>query len=202
MMTGGSRGHAILVRRLAAALESARQQPMDHPDVRFRGGCRALDRSLSRRRGDVAGGRFKDLTATAPVLIAEVISPSSAKDDLGAKAEEYLRLPSLSAYLVLAQDASTARVGARRRGFSPEPKSSTGTMPSSKSVRSASTCCLRKSTLVSSTNSPGRRTFVPFTGHRAHLGRASEPTITSPSPRRRARPRRAAQAGGGTVPAV
>jgi Uma2 family endonuclease len=72
---------------------------------------------------DVAGGRFKDLTATAPVLIAEVISPSSAKDDLGAKADEYLRLPSLSAYLVLAQEAAKARVWVRGAGgFSPEPR--------------------------------------------------------------------------------
>jgi Uma2 family endonuclease len=72
---------------------------------------------------DAAGGPFKDLTATAPALIAEVISPSSAKDDLGAKADEYLRLPSLSAYLVLAQDEAKARVWVRGAGgFSPEPR--------------------------------------------------------------------------------
>ena len=72
---------------------------------------------------DVAGGRFKDLTATAPVLIAEVVSPSSEKEDLGAKAEEYVRLPSLSAYLVLAQDAPKTRVWLRgTRGFPRKPK--------------------------------------------------------------------------------
>jgi Uma2 family endonuclease len=122
MMTGGSRGHAILVRRLAAALEkqldSARwtvltsdfgvdvePSTIRYPDVVV----------------DAAGGRLKDLTATAPVVIAEVISPSSAKDDLGAKAQEYLRLSSLSAYLVLAQDEPRARV-CGPAGFSPEPK--------------------------------------------------------------------------------
>jgi Uma2 family endonuclease len=72
---------------------------------------------------DVAGGRSKDLTATAPTLIAEVLSPSSAKDDLGPKADEYVRLPSLSAYLVLAEDEPTARIWVRgAAGFSPEPK--------------------------------------------------------------------------------
>jgi len=72
---------------------------------------------------DVAGGRLKDLTATAPAMIAEVISPSSAKDDLCVKANEYVQLPSLSAYLVLAPDEPKARVwllGAG--GFSPKPK--------------------------------------------------------------------------------
>jgi Uma2 family endonuclease len=68
---------------------------------------------------DVAGGRSNDLTATAPALIAEVISPSSAKDDLGAKAAEYVRLPSLAAYVVLAQDPPKAWVWTRgAEGFS------------------------------------------------------------------------------------
>ena len=124
VMTGGSRGHAILVRRLAAALEKRLEgnrwtvltsdfgvdvgpSTVRYPDVVV----------------DVAGGRFKDLTATAPVLIAEVISPSSAKDDLGATADEYLRLPSLLGYLVLAQEAAKTRVWVRGAGgFSPEPK--------------------------------------------------------------------------------
>jgi Uma2 family endonuclease len=123
MMTGGSRGHAILVRRLAAALErrldgsrwtvltsdfgvDVGPATVRYPDVVI----------------DVAGGQLKDLTATAPALIAEIISPSSAQDDLGAKADEYLRLPSLSAYLVLAQDEAKARAWVRDAGgFSPGP---------------------------------------------------------------------------------
>jgi hypothetical protein len=71
MITGGSRGHAILVRRLAAAMEKRLDgnrwtvltsdfgvdlgpTTVRYPDVVV----------------DVAGGRFKDLTATAPTLIA------------------------------------------------------------------------------------------------------------------------------------
>jgi Putative restriction endonuclease len=42
----------------------------------------------------VASGLLKDLTATAPVLVAEVLSPSSATYDLGDKAAEYLKLTS------------------------------------------------------------------------------------------------------------
>ncbi len=124
MMTGGLRGHAILVRRLAAVLE----KQLDSTSWTVLTLDFGVDVGPSTVRFpdvvvDVAGGRFKDLTATAPVLIAEVISPSSAKDDLGAKAEEYLRLGSLSAYLVLAQDEPRARVWERgTAGFSLEPE--------------------------------------------------------------------------------
>src|SRR3984893_13336461 len=124
VMTGGSRGHAILVRRLAAALEKR----LDSTRWTVLTSDFGVDVGPSTVRYpdvvvDAAGGRFKDLTATAPVLIAEVISPSSAKDDLGAKAEEYLRLSSLSAYLVLAQDEAKARAWVRGTGgFSAEPR--------------------------------------------------------------------------------
>jgi Uma2 family endonuclease len=124
MMTGGSRGHAILVRRLAAALEKR----LDGNRWTVLTSDFGVDVGPSTVRYpdvvvDVAGGRFKDLTATAPALIAEVISASSAKDDLGPKADEYVRLPSLSAYLVLARDQAKARVWVRGAGgFSPEPR--------------------------------------------------------------------------------
>jgi Uma2 family endonuclease len=124
MMTGGSRGHATIVRQLARALEKRLDahrwvvltsdfgvdvgpSTVRYPDVVV----------------DVAGGGFRDLTATAPAIIAEVISPSSEKEDLGPKADEYLGLPSLSAYLVLAQDAQKTRVWLYgSRGFSQKPK--------------------------------------------------------------------------------
>lgn len=123
MMTGGSRGHAILVRRLAAALEKR----LDGNRWTVLTSDFGVDLGPSTVRYpdvvvDVAGGRFKDLTATAPALIAEVISPSSAKDDLGAKAGEYVRLPSLAAYVVLAQDEPKVWIWVRGAGgFSPEP---------------------------------------------------------------------------------
>jgi Uma2 family endonuclease len=123
MMMGGSRGHAIVTRRLAAALERRLDtlrftvltsdfgvdlgpDTVRYPDVVV----------------DVAGGPLKDLTATAPVLIAEVISLPSATYDLGDKAAEYLKLAGLSAYVVLAQDEPKAWIWARNEsGLPPGP---------------------------------------------------------------------------------
>jgi Uma2 family endonuclease len=123
MMTGGSRGHGIVTRRLAAALEKRLDagrwtvltsdfgvdlgpETVRYPDVVV----------------DVAGGLLKDLTATAPALIAEVLSPSSVSNDLGDKAAEYLQLPCLQAYLVLSQDEPKVWAWARdASGFSPGP---------------------------------------------------------------------------------
>ena len=128
MMTGGSRGHGIITRRLAAALEKRLDanrwtvltsdfgvdlgsDTVRYPDVVV----------------DVAGGLLKDLSATAPVLIAEVLSPSSATHDLGDKAAEYLKSTSLCAYLVLAQDEPKAWAWVRgTSGFLPGPAVITG----------------------------------------------------------------------------
>jgi len=61
-------------------------------------------------------------------LVAEVISPSSASDDLAEKPPEYFRLPSLSVYLVLAQDEAKALVWVRSSvGFPVEPDVLRGT---------------------------------------------------------------------------
>ena len=121
MMTGGSRGHGIITRRLAAALEKrldANRWTLLTSDF-------GVDLGADTVRYpdvvvDVAGGSFKDLTATAPVLVAEVLSPSSATYDLGDKAAEYLKSPSLRAYLVLSQDVPKVWAWVRSAsGFSP-----------------------------------------------------------------------------------
>jgi Uma2 family endonuclease len=57
---------------------------------------------------DGAGGRPKSYTATGPVLLVEVLSPSSVETDLGDKTVEYLHIPSLLAYIVLSQDEPKA----------------------------------------------------------------------------------------------
>jgi Uma2 family endonuclease len=66
------------------------------------------------------------LVATAPALIAEVLSPSSATLDLGDKAAEYLRLPTLAAYLVLSQDEIKAWVYLKDSDQQPGPKAISG----------------------------------------------------------------------------
>ena len=124
MMTGGSRGHAVIVRRLANSLEKrldANRWTVLTSDFGVDLGPETI--RFPDVVVDVAGGLFKDLTATAPALVAEILSPSSEKYDLGGKAHEYMRAASLSTYLVLAQDQAKAWVWDRSEtGFPLTPK--------------------------------------------------------------------------------
>jgi len=70
---------------------------------------------------DGIGGQ-RALVATAPALIAEVLSPSSATLDLGDKAAEYLQLSTLAAYLVLSQDEIKAWVYVKDSAQHPGPE--------------------------------------------------------------------------------
>ncbi len=67
--------------------------------VSIRDDIRYPDVLLEKREGD---GR--DLVCEAPVLIAEILSPSSTGADLTIKLAEYTSLPSLQAYIVASQD--------------------------------------------------------------------------------------------------
>jgi Uma2 family endonuclease len=104
MMTGGSRAHWQIMLNLAKALDArlATEKYAVLPEFGVdleSGSIRFPDVVV-----DIANEQPRDLTATAPVLIAEILSPSSERIDLGDKAAEYLSVPSLLAYLVLAQD--------------------------------------------------------------------------------------------------
>ena len=104
MMVRASRAHGIIVMNLASML--LRQLDRRQWTVLAEFGLDAGPRTL--RFPDIlvdrANGALGDYTATAPALAVEVLSPSTAAIDLGDKAAEYLKLPSLQAYLVLAQD--------------------------------------------------------------------------------------------------
>ncbi len=122
MMVRASRAHGIIVRNLVITLHS--QLDPRQWTVLSEFGLDAGPRTL--RFPDVvvdrAGGALGDYTATAPVLAAEVLSPSTAAIDLGDKAAEYLRLPGLAAYLVFAQDEVKAWAWLRgESGFPPGP---------------------------------------------------------------------------------
>jgi Uma2 family endonuclease len=123
MMPRPSWGHGLIVSNLLVALRSrlgphqwvvipelgvdTAPETLRYPDV-------VVDR---------AGGKAKDYTASTPVLLAEVLSPSTAEIDLGDKAAEYLQIPSLLAYIVLSQDEPKAWVWARvSTDFAPGPK--------------------------------------------------------------------------------
>ena len=72
-----------------------------------------------------SGSPGKSYTTSMPVLLVEVLSPSSAEVDFGDKAAEYLELPSLLAYIVLSQDEPKAWMwsqASKSAPFAPGPK--------------------------------------------------------------------------------
>jgi Uma2 family endonuclease len=119
MMAGASRDHGRIVMNLVVLLRvqldsreweviadfglDAGPDALRYPDI-------VVDR---------AGGGGRDYTATAPVLLIEVLSPSTVAIDLQDKATEYRQLPSLNAYVVFSQDEPKAWVWERRHGEFP-----------------------------------------------------------------------------------
>jgi Uma2 family endonuclease len=122
MMVGASRNHGIIVMNLAALMKAQLDAQEWNVIADF-----GLDTGPGTLRYpdivvDRVGGSGHDFTATAPVLLAEVLSPSTAHIDLGDKASEYLKLSSLSSYLVVAQDEPKAWVWERGAdGLPPTP---------------------------------------------------------------------------------
>ena len=56
----------------------------------------------------------EEVAASSPVIVVEVLSPSTGYVDLGAKLEGYFRVPSLHHYLII--DPETRRIVHHRRG--------------------------------------------------------------------------------------
>ena len=127
MMVGASRAHGLIVANLIVLLrrELDPQRLAVIADFGLDAGPETLrypDIVVDRVDGDTT-----DYTATAPALLAEVLSPSTESLDLRDKAAEYLKLPSLYAYLVFAQTERKATVWVRGpAGFPPSPKVITG----------------------------------------------------------------------------
>ncbi len=122
MMVRASRAHGMIVMNLAELLRQQldRRQRAVFAEFGLDAGPRTL--RFPDILVDRAGGAPRDLTATAPVLAAEVLSPSTAAIDLGDKSAEYLQLPTLAADLVFAQDEPKAWSWLRRDGhFAPGP---------------------------------------------------------------------------------
>jgi len=118
-----SRAHGIIVMNLAFLLRT-KLDPKQW-DVIAEFGLDAGPETL--RYPDIvvdhAGGPSKSYTAIAPVLLSEVLSPSSVETDLGDKAAEYLQIPGLLAYIVLSQDEPKAWVWERAtEHFTPGPR--------------------------------------------------------------------------------
>ena len=69
-------------------------------------------------------GDDNDVATTTPVVLVEVLSPSSVSRDLNLKLAEYTSLASLEAYIVASQDEPIVWVWQRNlesRAFSPQP---------------------------------------------------------------------------------
>ena len=127
MMVGASRAHGAIVRNLVLIL--CGQLDPRQWEVIAEFGLDAGPKTL--RYPDVvvdrAGGSGDDYTASAPVLLVEVLSPSSQALDLKDKAAEYLQLPTLAAYIVFAQRQRKAWVWSQNEtGFSSAPAEITG----------------------------------------------------------------------------
>ena len=104
MMTGASWGHVEIAGNLQTMLRSG----LD----RSRFGVGQSDFAVETARGlrypdlcvQAAGVDRRAYVSTAPIFLAEILSPSSLETDLRQKVDEYTALPSLAAYAVLAQD--------------------------------------------------------------------------------------------------
>lgn len=55
-----------------------------------------------------------------PILIVEVLSPSTKRADLKEKFDNYIQIPSLQEYVVVSQDTPHPRIFRRRNGWQPE----------------------------------------------------------------------------------
>lgn len=121
MMVGGSRNHARIIVNIAVLLRNR----LDPRSWDVATGELAVEIGEDIRYPDVlvekAGGDGAALSTTAPVFMAEVLSPSSLALDLNIKAQEYMSLSSLEAYIVAAQDEPRLWLWQRPAGSGPRP---------------------------------------------------------------------------------
>lgn len=122
---GGTRKHARIASRflsiLAAQLETA--------SFGVYGSDLAIDTGESIRYADVVverltGGADDSFVIDAPIMLVEVLSPTSEERDLSVKAVEYTSLASLQAYIVASQDEPVCYVWRRNESgtFSTTPE--------------------------------------------------------------------------------
>jgi Uma2 family endonuclease len=123
MMVHVSRNHAVVASNIVAALKA--RLMADHYDVVAAEFAVHIGDSI--RFPDVLVQRAqtngKALASEEPIMIAEVLSPGSLHLDFGDKPREYLTLPSLDTYLVIAPDEPRVWIWQRREGaFPAEPE--------------------------------------------------------------------------------
>jgi Uma2 family endonuclease len=108
-MAGGSPRHSALASRVNAALESSRRPGCTafQSDLRVRvlatgkatyPDATMISGPLERDPGDPTGA-----TVTNPMLLVEVLSPSTEQEDRGNKWQHYRLIPSLQEYVLVSQ---------------------------------------------------------------------------------------------------
>jgi Uma2 family endonuclease len=104
MMTGGSLDHSTIASNLWTAL---RNQLRDSPCRAFRGDTKIIAND-SVRYPDLsvtcAAVRGNDDTVLEPIIVIEVVSPSTEREDRGRKKFDYLATPSIQQYAIIEQD--------------------------------------------------------------------------------------------------
>ena len=113
MHAGGTRWHAYVASRIMGLL----MQRVDGSRWSVVAGDLAIDVGPSLRYPEIlvecSSTEGRALSTEEPVVLVEVISPSSRTTDFGEKANEYLALASLEAYVIAAQDATQVWVWTR-----------------------------------------------------------------------------------------
>lgn len=113
MMVRVSRAHAILCTRICALLARSLAFPPYTISTADFGVRTATSIRYPDVMVDADGTAAGDLSAMSPILIGEVLSPSTLAVDLNLKATEYQSIESLQHYLVLAQDEPRAWLWSR-----------------------------------------------------------------------------------------
>jgi Uma2 family endonuclease len=118
-MSGASPEHALITANVSSALhERLRKHPcrVYSPDLRL-----GIDAAGLYCYPDVivlcGNPRYHDAerdTLVNPTFVVEVLSPSTESYDRGTKVPRYRRIPSLSGYLLVAQDVLGVELGTRR----------------------------------------------------------------------------------------
>jgi Uma2 family endonuclease len=112
-MTGGTVAHARLVRRIMEAMY--RLLPTQYEA--FGGDLKVLTAPNRIRYPDllvVSSGPDPNTDTVAPVVVFEVLSPSTKLTDLRVKPDEYASVPSILAYVVLPQEDAADTIALRR----------------------------------------------------------------------------------------
>jgi Uma2 family endonuclease len=120
MMVGASEGHAelmaLILAQLVAQVDRARFVVTGADlGVRTPAGVRYPDILVANRQGD-----RRALAASSPVVVAEILSPSSVAIDMIDKAREYTSIDSVAIYAVFSQDEPRVWVWERRDGRFPD----------------------------------------------------------------------------------